>query len=251
MLAFTKRRNRPPRHGRSIDIDGVPFPIEVVDNVRSRRLTLRIVPGGERAKVTVPPHVGDAEIDEFIARNRSWLTARLARLPARVEIRPGCRIPFRGADHRIVEAGSAGRPGRVVSIGEREGEPALFVPGPDERMAGRLLTFMKARARRELDLAVTGHAGRLDVRPRAIRITDSVSRWGSCSSARTLSFSWRIIMAPPPVLDYLAAHEVAHLREMNHSPAFWRLVGELCPQFKSHKSWLRANGPTLHAVRFG
>jgi predicted metal-dependent hydrolase len=86
------------------------------------------------------------------------------------------------------------------------------------------------------------------VRPKSIRITDSRSRWGSCSASRTLSFSWRIIMAPPAALDYLAAHEVAHLKEMNHSPDFWRLVARLCPAMEAQKAWLRANTERLHSV---
>jgi len=90
----------------------------------------------------------------------------------------------------------------------------------------------------------------LNVRPKIVRITDTTSRWGSCSTTRTLSFSWRIIMAPPVVLRYLAAHEVAHLREMNHSPDFWNLVREICPDMDKHKAWLRTNGNRLHAISF-
>ena len=92
------------------------------------------------------------------------------------------------------------------------------------------------------------HSATLGVKAKSITMRDTTSRWGSCSSSGALNFSWRIIMAPPEVLDYLAAHEVAHLREMNHSDRFWALVAETCPNFEAHKAWLRTHGTGLHAV---
>ena len=123
-----------------------------------------------------------------------------------------------------------------------------LAPGAADHVGRRVVDFLRRMARRELDEAVARHAASLAVRPHSLRITDSRSRWGSCSHTRTLSFSWRIIMAPPAALDYLAAHEVAHLKEMNHSPAFWRLVAQLCPDMKAQRSWLRANTDRLHAI---
>jgi predicted metal-dependent hydrolase len=112
----------------------------------------------------------------------------------------------------------------------------------------RVLDFLKKQAREDLSNAIDFHAERLGVKPKSISIRDSKTRWGSCSSNGTLSFSWRIILAPSDILDYLAAHEVAHLREMNHSPRFWKLVEDTCPHTKQSRAWLKAHGAILHAL---
>lgn len=232
---------------RMLMIDGRQVPVRVAIHPRASRMTLRIQPGGEALKVTMPAHVGNAELDAFLERNRHWAASRLARLPDRVIVEEGALIPYRGVPHRILHLDRL----RGVVESRRVGEEdALLVPGEPDRVAARLAAHLKREARRDLDRSVMHHSARLGVRPRQLRITDTTSRWGSCSSTRTLSFSWRIIMAPPPVLDYLAAHEVAHLREMNHSPRFWALVEELCPQMKAHKAWLRTHGQSLHAISF-
>ncbi len=248
LLNFLKPRplEKADRLSHELDIDGEVFCIEVVDNKRSKRLTLRLKPDGRGAKVTTPPHVSDREIGEFITKNRNWIAVRLARLPKATLLEDGVVVMFEGVDHKITHLD---RPRGVVEAKLVAGEPTLLVPGEVDHMARRVIDFMKKNARKNLDMAVTRHAATLAVRPKSIRITDSKSRWGSCSSTRTLSFSWRIIMAPPPVLDYLAAHEVAHLREMNHSPRFWKLVEDICPDMKAQKTWLRRHGPSLHAVR--
>lgn len=225
---------------------GALLPVAVIENARSTRLTLRIVPGGQSLRLTVPPHVSETQIDDFLDRNRNWVSARIARLPAPLETENGALVPFLGIDHRIVHVN---RLRGLVEPATENAMPVLRVPGAPEAKTRRLLGFFKQEARSRLDEAVACHASALGVRPKSIRIADTTSRWGSCSTTRTLSFSWRIVMAPAEVLDYLAAHEVAHLREMNHSPAFWDLVRELCPQMEAHKTWLRRNGNRLHAVK--
>lgn len=231
---------------RSIEVDGHVLPVRVVEMDRARRITLRILPGGDGLKVTMPPHVSEHELDAFLERNRNWVASRRSRLPDAICLTEGAIVPFLGVDHRVVSTGDLR--GLVGATSGDKG-PVLTVPGDASVLPGRLIRFFKSEARRHLDIAVQRHAVALDVRPRMIRITDTASRWGSCSSSRTLSFSWRIVMAPPEVLDYLAAHEVAHLREMNHSNRFWSLVRKTCPDMDRHKAWLRANGPRLHAVR--
>ena len=104
-------------------------------------------------------------------------------------------------------------------------------------------------AKRDLDARVTYHAKRLNVQPKRIAIRDQSSRWGSCSTTRVLSFSWRLLLAPPAILDYVAAHEVAHLAEMNHGPRFWALVRKTLPDYESSKRWLQVYGLDLH--RYG
>jgi len=228
-----------------IEIDGRTMPVKVSENDRAKRLTLRLFPAGDGLKVTTPGHVGDDEIMEFVARNSHWAASRIARLPKRIELSHGETIPFKGVDHRIVPSGSLRG---VVQVIMQSGEPALSVAGEPDSAGRKLVAFMKREARKELDRIVNIHAAKIGIRPRQIRITDTTSRWGSCSSTRTLSFSWRIIMAPPEVLNYLAAHEVAHLKEMNHSKHFWDLTRELCPDMDTHKTWLKAHGSKLHAV---
>ena len=224
---------------------GGTLPVKVVENDRAKRLTLRIIPGGDGLKVTTPCHIGDDEIEEFVSRNANWAATRIARLPEKVALEPGAVIPFKGVDHRIVLTGKLRG---VVAARLIDDQPVLEVPGVGDAVGRKLLSWLKQEARKELDRIVTLHAGEIGVRPKQIRITDTTSRWGSCSSNRTLSFSWRIIMAPPEVLNYLAAHEVAHLVEMNHSERFWALTRRLCPDTNVQKNWLRKNGATLHAV---
>src|SRR5690606_38621238 len=110
--------------------------------------------------------------------------------------------------------------------------------------------FLKAQARADLSMLVARHAAALGVRPGRITMRDTVSRWGTCAANRDLSFSWRIVMAPPAVIDYLAAHEVAHMREMNHGPRFWELCRSLSPRTDECREWLRRNGSALHAIPF-
>jgi len=170
--------------------------------------------------------VGEGELSEFLERNRNWAASRLARLPETTRIEEGATIPFMGVEHKIVHLD---RLRGVVEAKLILDEQCLLVPGEPEMISRKMITFLKKEARKELNIAVSEYAEALNVRPKIVRITDTTSRWGSCSTTRTLSFSWRIIMAPPVVLRYLAAHEVAHLREMNHSPDFWNLVREICP----------------------
>jgi predicted metal-dependent hydrolase len=238
------RKPAPAVGDRFLELDGREVAVKVSVHPRATRITLRVQPGGG-LKVTMPPHVSEASLDRFLERNRAWAAARISRLPQAVKLAEGALIPYLGVDHRIVHLD---RMRGVVEAKLVAGDPSLLVPGEPSHVGRKLTDFLKKRARAELNEAVMRHSRALDVRARQIRITDTTSRWGSCSTTRTLSFSWRIIMAPPEVLDYLAAHEVAHLREMNHSDRFWNLVRQICPEMDAHKAWLKANGHRLHAV---
>ena len=235
-------------------LDGRAHGVVVAENRRTRRLTLRLltrpVPRegapDDQFRITVPPGTGLAEIDAFLARNRDWAGEQLSRRPARVAVRDGAVIPVRGVDTVVVHAGS--RRG-IARFGDLpDGRPALFVPGEADHLARRVRDVLKREARRDLERAVARYAALLEVHPRSITIRDTVSRWGSCSTTGALNFSWRIVLAPPRVLEYLAAHEVAHLREMNHSPRFWAHVEAVMPDMDEPRRWLRLHGATLHAV---
>ena len=181
---------------------------------------------------------------DFAQRHAAWIGARLARLPTPVAFAPGETTPLRGLDHVIVHRPDA----RGVVWTEAEG-PYLCVAGDLAHAPRRVADFLKREARRDLTAAVARHAGALAVKPRRLSLRDTTSRWGSCSSTGALNFSWRLILAPPYVLDYLAAHEVAHMAHMNHSPLFWALARRLSPDVERAEAWLKAHGASLH--RFG
>jgi len=157
------------------------------------------------------------------------------------------------------EARQGAGAGRVPARGVRslsrraskgpQGEPIIAVCGDRPHVARRVREFLEAEARRDLAAAVRRHTARLGGTARRVTVGDTTSRWGSCSARGALSFSWRLILAPAYILDYLAAHEVAHLRELNHSHRFWKTVYELCPRTDEAERWLKRHGSDLH--RFG
>lgn len=214
---------------------------------QARRYTLQIHPVTRQAVLTMPPRGTVRDARDFAEHHSAWIAARLSRLPRVAPFTPGQILPLRGVAHRIVQR--RGERGTVWSERRESGDYILCVAGEPEHLARRVRDFLKREARRDLTAAVAHHAGVLGVRPKRLTIRDQSSRWGSCSSDGALSFSWRLILAPPYVLDYLAAHEVAHLAEMNHSPRFWRLVTRLHANIERAKVWLDANSHDLH--RYG
>jgi predicted metal-dependent hydrolase len=187
--------------------------------------------------------IGKAEAKAFLARHLDWLAAKLP--PEAAEyLADGAIVPIRGTPHRVRASGSLR--GTVKISRDGDGVATLVVPGAAESRRRRVEDHLRAVARDDLALAVDHHAASLGVRPRAIRLKDTTSRWGSASASGTLSFSWRLAMAPPFVLDYLAAHEVAHLKEMNHSERFWAICRRLAPRTDEAQAWLKAHGRELH-----
>jgi predicted metal-dependent hydrolase len=156
-------------------------------------------------------------------------------------------VPLRGVPHRIVHR--RGVRGTVWTEADARGEPQLCVAGDAPHVDRRIGDFLRREAKRELEAASLQYAAALGVKVRRIVVRDQSSRWGSCSTNGVLSYSWRLILAPSHVLQYLAAHEVAHLVEMNHSARFWRLVQRLCPTHERAKVWLDLHGTDLH--RYG
>lgn len=236
------------RHApRDIAVSGRTVPLQVCEHARATRMTLRIEPGGRALKLTVPRGLPPKEIDSFMQRQQGWLMTKLAGYPVDRGLGEGGTIELRGVRHMIRRTGSP----RGVTEARMTGEtPVLLVGGLPEHLGRRIADFLKKEAKHDLEEAVRRHAARIGIRPAAVRFKDTRSRWGSCTSDRVLSFSWRIVMAPPVVIDYLAAHEVAHLKEMNHGPHFWRLCEELCPDMDDAKRWLKRHGNRLQAVDF-
>lgn len=237
-----------PRPQRSIalDISGLEVPVEVRRHRAARRLTLRINQTRRSVVVTVPWRCKIDEAGRFVNRHLDWVRTRLLALPSPVPLEHGAIMPLRGSDHMIHFIGPRAH-GAVVAFDELgSGMPVLTVKGVHEHAPRRLRDWLYAEARRDLEARVSFHAGRLGLRARRLSVRDQGSRWGSCSTSGMLSFSWRLILAPPIVLDYVAAHEVAHLAEMNHGPKFWALVRKTMPDMDIAKAWLLKNGLELH-----
>lgn len=215
-------------------------------NPRARRYTLRVRAATRDVVLTIPARGTLREAFDFAVRHTGWVETRLARLPELVSFAPGAVIPLRGAPHRIVH-----RPdtrGTVWAEAEESGA-VLCVAGDAAHVARRLGDYLRREARKDLVEAAHRHAAALGVSITRVTLRDTASRWGSCSGTGALSFSWRLILAPPSVLDYLAAHEVAHRREMNHGPRFWATVDRLFPERHAAELWLKKNGAGLH--RYG
>jgi predicted metal-dependent hydrolase len=214
---------------------------------QARRYTLRIDAPTREVVLTMPPRGSVREAKEFAQKHGGWIAARLKRLPEAAPFAHGVEVPLRGEPHRIVHR--RGERGTVWTETDGSGQRLLCVAGEPPHVDRRISDFLKREAQRDLDAASRGYAAQIGVSIKRICVRDQSSRWGSCSNTGVLSFSWRLILAPPFVLDYLAAHEVSHLVELNHSPRFWRLVKRLYPQLERAKVWLDANGTDLH--RYG
>jgi hypothetical protein len=230
------------RGGRPLALAGLAVPVEVRTSARAKRLSLRVDPRVGTAVATVPPHVGDAEIARFVSRHARWLEDRLAAVPPGQPFANGAVIPVLGIDHLVRHVPDQRRP-TLRADGE------LRIGGRAEHLARRVRDHLMAEARHELTGRCHAKAAVLGVKVAGISLRDTRSRWGSCAPNGRLNFNWRLILAPEPVLDYVAAHEVAHLREMNHSPRFWALVARLAPLYPDARAWLKAHGTTLH--RYG
>jgi predicted metal-dependent hydrolase len=226
-----------------LKIDGKSVEVILRADPRARRFIVKVDPATGQVVVVSPTSRSLERALEFARGEKDWIAGRLANVPPPVELTTGSEILFRGVQHQI-RGGNGGR--APVWIDRDASRPTLRVEGKPEHTGRRLADWLKREARRRIDERVAEYALALGVKPKRITIRDTSSRWGSCSSTRTLSFCWRLILAPPSVLEYVVAHEVAHLREHNHSPRFWRLVDLLVPDVDKSQKWLSENGTLLH-----
>ncbi|NBN65664.1 M48 family metallopeptidase [Pannonibacter tanglangensis] len=210
---------------------------------RARRYLLRL-PADASGPVLTIPRGGSLETAlDFANRHRDWLEGQMAARPAVTPFLPGSHVPVRGVMHRIV---ATGRLRGLVATGTGADGAELLVPGDEIHVPRKVGDWLRRQARADLTAAVERHTATIGRRATAISVRDTRSRWGSCASNGRLSFSWRLILAPPEILDYVAAHEVAHLVEMNHSDRFWAVCRRLAPQTPSARQWLRTEGAALH-----
>ncbi|MDN5788015.1 M48 family metallopeptidase [Pseudorhodobacter sp.] len=223
-------------------LPGIP-PVEVTlrRTARARRLSLRVSRLDGRVTLSLPPHAREAEAWAFLRAQEGWIRQALANVVPEGMVTMGETIPIEGRLVRLVPG-----VGRSMLLAGEE----LQVPGDSARTGARVAAWLKTKARDRLALASDTYARRIGRRYMTLTLRDTRSRWGSCTSEAGLMYSWRLIMAPPQVLNYVAAHEVAHLAEMNHSPRFWAIVADLMPEYQHHRRWLKSQGNQLLSYRF-
>ncbi len=224
----------------ALAIDGEPVSVKLRLNPRARRVIVKVHPGTGEVTVVAPTHRALDHALDFARGHQDWIARQRARVPMPVALMPGAKVPFRGQLHEVRHGGSGPTP-----VVQDEVARILWVHGRVEHGQRRLADFLKREARRLCEAAVLAHAAQLGVSPARITLRDTASRWGSCSAGRVISLSWRLILAPDFVRDYVVAHEVAHLKEMNHGPRFWALVRRLHPDFEKAQDWLRLHGRSL------
>lgn len=230
-----------------LKVEGIPAPVELRRHPTARRLTLRVSHSARAVVLTIPRYTDVREADRFLAKSLDWVRQRLEGVPDAVPFAEGAIVPLRGIAHEIAYAGPRRGCPVIATAGEGPGcLGRLTVSGEAEHAPRRLRDWLTGEARRDLEVRVEYHCSKLGLSARRIVVRDQKSRWGSCTSDGVLSFSWRLVLAPPLVLDYVAAHEVAHLAEMNHGPRFWRLVKETMPRMEEAKRWLRHHGMGLY-----
>jgi predicted metal-dependent hydrolase len=218
-----------------------PIPITLRRSPQARRLTLRVSRQDGRVTLSLPVRTPEAEALAFARAQEAWLRRTLAARPPERRLVPGATLPVEGRDTVLQPA--------ALRAPRLEGD-TLLVPGTPAQLPARVAAFLKVLARDRLAAASDRHAAALGLAHAGITLRDTRSRWGSCAADGRLMYSWRLAMAPPEVLDYVAAHEVAHLAQMNHSPAFWAVVARLCPGYAAPRAWLRQHGAALQQVRF-
>ncbi|PCI33179.1 MAG: zinc metalloprotease [Alphaproteobacteria bacterium] len=189
----------------------------------------------------MPPGISDRKAIQFAQKHHDWIRDQYDKSPDSTPLHAGEKIPYLGRTVRILHA-----PDTAATI--EVTEKSLIVGGPAEGFETRLENWLKKQARQALHDAVDTFTPLLGHKPHKVVVRDTTSRWGSCSSRKTLSFSWRLIMASPDILHYVVAHEMAHLVEMNHSPAFWKIVEKLYPDWKTCRRWLKSEGNGLMLI---
>jgi predicted metal-dependent hydrolase len=237
-VLFRKKPTSSVRH-ELLKIDGRMLEVRVRLNPRARRMIVKVNPATGEISVTAPSRRGLAHALDFARGEKEWIAGQLAKAPGPVLMTAGAMIPLRGKPHEIRKHQARG----PAPVWAEDG--VIWVSGQEAHIPRRVLDFLKNEGLKDFEARALHHAQKLGVRPSRITVRDTASRWGSCSTARSLSFSWRLILAPQFVLDYVVAHEVAHLREMNHGPRFWAHVKSLVTDKNVPQAWLRVNGREL------
>ena len=224
----------------SIRIGNPAIEVRLRRDPRARRMVLRVCQSGRAPTLTLPARVPLGQATAFLTDHEAWLRGHIG-AAARLTVADGATFPIGGESVTI----------RVVPARRlRLVDGTLLVPGPGERAGAQVSAWLRERARAACAAGAGGYAARVGRSVGRITMRDPRSRWGSCTADGDLMFSWRLAMAPDSVLDYVVAHEVAHLVELNHSERFWAVVRRICPGFEAERDWLRLNGAGLHRIDF-
>ncbi|PHP28712.1 M48 family metallopeptidase [Limimaricola cinnabarinus] len=218
-----------------------PLTVALRRSDRARRITLRVSHRDGRVTLTLPRRTPETEALAFLQAREAWVRGHLEQVAPARPVRLGGSLPYLGREIAL-------RPGPVRRA-TLDGD-TLLLPDDAARAPARIMAFLKDRARDRLSAAVDRHAAALGRPVRRLSLRDTRSRWGSCSARGDIMLSWRLVMAPPEIGDYVAAHEVAHLAEMNHSAAFWAVCVRLYPDHRAARDWLRTRGDSLQRIEF-
>lgn len=227
----------------TVDLAEETVPVRLRRNARAKKMILRIDGVNGDIKLTAPKHVSLSALRGFLKEHKNWIEIERSKVQAHAALGPGDTLPYLGESYVLEFLDT---PPRKVRIEEGE----ILVGGPADQAPARLERWLRRQAKTYLGHDAHGFADQLGVSIGRVSIGDMKSRWGSCSSSGTLRFNWRLLLAPVDVRRYVAAHEVAHLLEMNHSPRFWGHVEGLMPDYSLHRKWLRAHGSDLMRLRF-
>lgn len=222
-----------------VKIDNIPLVFK--HHKLAKRMKLRYDASCDHAVITMPPRTNQKEAINFATRHLEWLEKQRKNAPERIYLYPDFTIPYKGKKRQITHY-----PDEKADVTITDDN--IYVGGPTAGVSVRLENYLKKQARDAISPLADSMAAKLKMSFKRIQIRDTKSRWGSCSSTGTLSFSWRLIMTPPEILEYVVAHEISHLVEMNHSPAFWRTVDLLVSDAQASRKWLRSEGNQLMLI---
>ena len=233
-----------PPESHVIYVDDRQVQLSFRNNPRAKRMILRLSRDSSGVVLTVPKRVSRTQALAFVEKSIPWISRQLACRAPSAAMGNGSIIPLRGVPHKVQATGT--RRGLITIDADQR---IISIPGDPEHVGRRLEDWLKKLAKAELMAVSARYAKAMGVDFRRISVRDQKSRWGSCSAAGDLSYSWRLILAPSHVLDYVAAHEVAHRQHMNHGLRFWRLVLTHCPHAGAAKQWFKAHSSKLHQFR--
>jgi predicted metal-dependent hydrolase len=230
-------------HGDVLEVAGARVVLKA--NPRARRVSLRVDAARNQVIAVAPTERRLSEAADFARSRAAWIAERLAARPQGQAFAPGARIRVGDETARLEASGNAA----AARFVRDETGLRIVSGGEGDAFARRVERLLKAEARKRLEARTEHHARALGLKLPTVSLSDPKSRWGSCTPSRgSIRYSWRLILAPAWILDYVAAHEVAHLVHGDHSPAFWSVVRQTFGDHKPARAWLRANGTALHAV---
>ncbi len=208
---------------------------------RARRMALRLDPHNRAVNLVVPPRASLRKAHEFARQHEHWIREKIDSLPLPVPFTNGTIIPVLGKERTIRIIHDPGHKRTSIHLADDE----IVIHTNKDDPSGRVTTFLKNLAREKITALTHEKAELLGKKAISIQMRDTRSRWGSCAPDGRMCFSWRLVLAPFAALDYVVAHEVAHMEHMNHGKAFWNLCARLAADFKTGRRWMREHGHTL------